>query len=97
MSVLAFHVNVAEEVDGALRLSVTLTVLVIPPPVTVIVAGLLPKLALAVFTMAVIVPLLEPDVGLTVSHVLSLLAVHVPLELTVTDWLGGFAAPCVAV
>ena len=64
---------------------------------TVIVALVVPRVALAVFTLAVIVPLLEPDVGLTVSHVALLLTAHVPLELTVMDWLAGFAAPWVAV
>ena len=81
----AFHVRVAEEVDGALRLRVTLTVRVIPPPVTVMTAVLLPRLTVDVFTLAVIVPLSEPDVGLTVNHDALSLAVHVPLELTVTD------------
>lgn len=82
---LAFHVKVAEEVDGALRLSVTLTVRVIPPPVTVMTAWLLPRLAVDVFTLAVIVELFEPEVGLTVSHDALPLAVHVPLETTITD------------
>ena len=62
------QVKVADDVDGALSVSVTVTVLVIPPPVTVIVALFGPRTAVAVFTLAVIVPLFEPDVGLTVSH-----------------------------
>ena len=64
---------------------------------TVIVAVLVPRVAVAVFALAVIVPLFEPDVGLTVSHVALLLTVHVPLELTVMDWLTGFAASWVTV
>jgi hypothetical protein len=83
---------VAEDVAGAFNVRVTFTVLVIPPPVTVMAAWLLPGLAVDVFTLAVIVPLFEPDVGLTVNHDALSLAVHVPFELTVTDWLAGFAA-----
>ena len=49
------------------------------------------------FTLAVMVPLFEPDAGLTVNQEASSLAVHVWFELTVTVWLAGFAAPCVAV
>jgi hypothetical protein len=79
------QVNVAEDVAGAFSVSATLTVLLIPPPVIVMVAVLLPRLALAVFTLAVIVPLFEPDVGLRVSHVAFSLAVHDPFELIVTD------------
>lgn len=86
-----------DEVDGAFSVSVTLTVLVIPPPVTVIVAVLLPRLTFAVFTLAVIVPLVEPDVGLIDNQEALSLTVHVPFELTVTVWFVGFAAPCVAV
>ncbi|OQW31273.1 MAG: hypothetical protein A4E20_14805 [Nitrospira sp. SG-bin2] len=96
-SAFASHINVADEVAGTFNVSVTLTVLVIPPPVTVIVAELLPRLAFAVFTLAVIVPLVEPDVGLSDNQVAPSLAVHVWLELTETVWLAGFAAPCVAV
>jgi hypothetical protein len=94
---LASQVRVAEEVAGAFSVSVTLTVLVIPPPVAVIVAVLLPRLAFAVFTLAVIVPLVEPDVGLIDNQEALSLTVHVPFELTVTVWFVGFAAPCVAV
>jgi hypothetical protein len=63
----------------------------------VIVALFGPRTAVAVFTLAVIVPLFEPDVGLTVSHDALSLAAQAWLELTVTDWLAGFAAPCVPV
>jgi len=94
---LAFQVRIAEDVAGAFNVSVTLTVLVIPPPVTVIVAELLPRLAFAVFTLAVIVPLVEPDVGLSDNQEAPSLAVHVWLELTETVWFAGFAAPCAAV
>jgi hypothetical protein len=57
------------------------------------VAVLLPRLAFAVFTLAVIVPLLEPDDGLTVNQEALSLAVQVWFELTVTVWVAGFAAP----
>ena len=90
---LALHVNVAEEVVGAFKVSVTFIVREIPPPVTVMTAVLVPRLAVEVFTLAVIVPLLEPDVGLTDNQEALSLAVHVPFELTVMGWLAGFAAP----
>jgi hypothetical protein len=94
---LAFHVRVAEDVAGTFNVSVTFTVRVMPPPVTVMVAVLLPRLALAVFTLAVTVPLFEPDVGLTVNHVALSVTVQDPFDVTVRDWLGGLAAPWVAV
>jgi hypothetical protein len=93
LSVLAFHVRVAEDVAGAFNVSVTFTVLVIPPPVTVITALLVPRLAVEVFTLAVMVPLLEPDAGLTVNQEALSLAVQDPFDVTVRDWLVGFAAP----
>jgi hypothetical protein len=68
-----------------------------PPPVTVIAPEWVPRLNPAVFTLAVIVPLLEPDVGLTVNHVASSLAVQDPFDVTVSDWLAGLATPWVAV
>jgi len=94
-SLLAFQVRVAEDVAGAFSVSVTLTVLVSPPPVTVIVAELLPWLAFAVFTLTVIVPLVEPDVGLIVNQEAEevLLADQDPFDVTVTDWFAGLAAP----
>jgi len=88
---------VTDEVADAFKVSVTFTVLVIPPPVTVITALLVPRLAVEVFTLAVIVPLFEPDVGLSDNQEAPSLAVHVWLELTETVWFAGFAAPCVAV
>ena len=82
---MASQVRVAEDVAGAFSVRGTLTVLVIPPPITVMVAVLLPRLAFAVFTLAVRVPLFEPEVGLTVNQEALALAVHVPLDVTVTD------------
>lgn len=86
----------AEDVAGAFNTSVTFTVLVIPPPVTVIADVLLPILAVAVFTLAVTIPLPEPDVGLTVNHDALSLAVQVPFDVTETDWFTGLAAPWTA-
>ena len=82
---MAFHDSVADEVAGAFNVSVTFTVLVMPPPATVIAAALLPRLEVAVFTLTVIVPLFDPDDGLTDSQETLSLAVQVPFELTVND------------
>jgi hypothetical protein len=81
--VFAFQVNVADELDGAFSVRETVAVLVMPPLVTVMVAELFPGLALAVFTLAVIFPLFEPDVGLSDNQEALSLAVHVPVELSV--------------
>jgi len=66
-----------------------------PPPVTVITALLVPRLAVEVFTLTVIVPLFEPDVGLIVNQEAEevLLADQDPFDVTVTDWFAGLAAP----
>lgn len=64
----AFQVNVTDELDGAFSVRVTFTVLVVPPLVTVMVVELFPWVAVAVLTLAVMAPLLEPDVGLRDSH-----------------------------
>jgi hypothetical protein len=77
---LASQVRVAEDVAGAFNVRVTFTVLVIPPPVTVTMALLLPRLAVEVFTLAVIVPLLDPEAGLMVNQLASSLTVQVPLD-----------------
>ena len=52
-----------------------------PPPITVMVAELFPWVAVAVFTLAVMVPLLEPDIGLSDSQDALSLTVHAPFEL----------------
>ncbi len=77
------------------NVSVTFTVLVVPPPVTVISALFVPRLAVEVFTLAVMVPLFEPDVGLIVNQEAEevLLADQDPFDVTVTDWFAGLAAP----
>lgn len=97
LSVFAFHVNVTDEVDRAFNVKVTFTVLILPPLVTVMVAVLFPWVALAVFTLAVMVPLFEPDVRLSDNQEAPSLAVHAPLESMVMVWADGLAAPCVAV
>lgn len=52
---------------------------------------------MAVLTLAVMVPLFEPDVGLSDSQEAPSLTVHVLFELMAMVWAEGFAAPCVAV
>ena len=94
---MAFHVKVTDELDGAFSVRVTFTVLVMPPLFTVMVVELFPWIAVAVLTLAVMVPLLEPDVGLSDSQGAPSLTVHVPFELMAMAWAEGFAAPCVAV
>jgi hypothetical protein len=66
VSVLGVQDKVADDVDGALNVRVTPTVFVSPPPVTVMVAVFVPTAAVAVFTLTVMLPLLEDDAGLTV-------------------------------
>jgi hypothetical protein len=41
-------------------------------------------------------PFPDPEAGLTVSHEVFVLAVQLPLDVTVTDWAAGFAAPWTA-
>ena len=72
-----------DELAGAFSVRVTFTVLVMPPPITVIVVELGPRVAVAVFTLAVMVPLLEPVVGLSDNQEALSLTVHAPLELIV--------------
>ena len=86
-----------DELDEAFSVRVTFTVLVMPPLFTVMVVELFPWVAVAVLTLAVIVPLLEPDVGLSDSQEAPSLTVHGPFALMAMVWTEGFAAPCVAV
>jgi hypothetical protein len=80
---------------GALSEYVTLTVLVSPPPVIVIVPVLFPTFAVAWSTETVTVPLLDPLAGLTESQLSPSVTLQEPLEVIVNDWLAGLAAPCV--
>ena len=71
--------------EGAETVNVTVTVLIVPPPVTLMTALLIPTIAVTKSTLAVTVPLPDPEAGLIVSHALLLLAVQVPFEVMVTD------------
>jgi hypothetical protein len=75
-------VNVAV---GALSVKATLTVRVRPPPVNVIVPVLLPRLAVAVSTVTVSVPLFEPLAGLTASQLIASLILHETLDVMGND------------
>ena len=72
-------------------------VFVMLPLFTVMVVELFPWIAIAVLTLAVMVPFLEPDVGLSDSHEAPSLTVHVAFELMAMVLAEGLAAPCVAV
>lgn len=48
-------------------------------------------------TLAVMTPLPLPEVGLSVSQTTSSLAVQLPFDVTVTDWLAGLEPPCTPV
>ena len=66
---LAFHVNVADEVAVALTVSVAATVFEeAPAALTVRVPLYVPAVSPAVFTLVVNVLLPLPDAGLTASH-----------------------------
>jgi hypothetical protein len=75
---------VADDVDAALRFNVMPTVLVMPPPVSVIVALFAPTEAVAVFTLTVMLALLEAEVGLTVSQPVFSLTLQLVLDVTAT-------------
>ena len=79
------QVKKADDVDGALSVRITVTVLVIPPPVTVMVPLLVPTMALVVFTLTITVLLLDPEVLLTVNQLAFLLTVHAVLDVTERD------------
>lgn len=86
-----------DELAGGFSVRVTLTVLVIPPLVTVMVVEFSPLVAVAVFTLTVTVPLLEPVAGLNDNQDALSLTVHAPFALMVMVWAAGLAALCVAV
>ena len=97
---LAFHVNVVDEVAGALTVSVTETVFEeMPAALTVRVPLYVPAVSPAVFTLVGNVRLPLPDAGLTASHEASSLTVQFNVPLVFVKeifWFAGFAAPCVA-
>lgn len=86
-----------DDVFCSFSVRMTFTVLVIPPLVTVMVVELFPLVAVAVLTLTVMVPLLEPDVGLSDNQETLSLALQAPFALIVMVWAAGLAAPCVAV
>ena len=67
---------------SALRVNVTSTVLVVPPPVRVMVALFAPTEAVAVFTLTVRVLLFEAVRGLTVSQLAFSLTLQLVFEVT---------------
>lgn len=79
--------------EAADTVNVTELVLVTPPFVTVIVALLGPTVVADKATLAAMDPSPLPDDGLSVSQDALLLAVQLPLELTVTVWLAGLIPP----
>ena len=85
VAVLAFQVRMAEELPDVLRVRVTEIVLAMPPPVIVIVPLLVPTVAVAVFTLTFILPLLDAEVGLTVSQLPLVLTVHDVLDMIDSD------------
>ena len=77
LTVTAFHVNVADEVAGALTVSVTATVFEeAPAALTVTVPLYVPALSPAVFTLVVNALLPLPVAGLTASQEASSLTVQ---------------------
>lgn len=75
-------VNVAA---GVLKVRVTLTVRVIPPPVIVIAPLFVPTVAVVISTLTVTLPLLEPVAGLTVSQLAESLTLQDPLDVIDND------------
>ena len=63
----------------------------------VIVPVLLPRLAVAVSTVTVSVPLFEPLAGLTLSQLTASVTLHVTLDVMDNDCAAGLVPPCVAV
>jgi hypothetical protein len=100
--VLAFQLNVAALVDGAVTVRVTGTDFVVAPEAaTVIVPFKVPAASPAVFTATVAVPVPEPEAGLIVSQgALSLadqLRVPPPVFAMLNACAAGFAPPALAV
>ena len=76
------QVRVADDVEAALTVKVTSTVFVTPPPVRVIVATLVPAVAVAVFTLTVMLPLLDAEAGLTVNQPTLSLTLQLVFDVT---------------
>ncbi|MDF0665868.1 MAG: hypothetical protein P0119_07295 [Nitrospira sp.] len=79
--------------EAADTVNVTELVLVTPAFVTVIIALFVSTAAADMATLATMDPSPLPDDGLSVSQDALLLAVQLPLELTVTVWLAGLPPP----
>lgn len=73
--------------------SVTPTVLVVFPAVTEMVAVLVWVETFPRSTLAIIVPLPEPEVVLSLSQAALTLAVQLLFAVTLTDWLAGLEPP----
>ncbi len=73
--------------------SVTPIVLVVLPAVTEMVALLICVETFPRSTLAIIVPLPEPEVVFNLSQAALTLAVQVPFAVTFTDWLAGLELP----
>ena len=74
--------RVAEDVAGALNVSVTFTLRVRPPPFSVMTALFVPTVAVLVFTLTVTLPLLELEAGFTDNQLALSLTVHDVLDVT---------------
>jgi hypothetical protein len=79
--------------EVAETVKVTLTFFTVPPPVTVIVAVCVPTETPPRLMLAERVPFPDPEVGLSVSQAALSLAVQLPFEVTVRDWLVGLELP----
>lgn len=83
--------------EAAETVRVTVTFLTAPPPVTVMAAVCVPTGTPPRLMLAETVPFPDPEVGLSVSQLALSLAVQVPFEVTVIDWLAGLGLPDMAV
>lgn len=83
--------------EAAETVRVTLTVFAVPPLVTVMAAVCVPTGTPARLILTEMVPFPDPEVGLSVSQPALSLAVQLPFELTVMDWLAGLELPDTAV
>ena len=83
--------------EAAETVRATLTFLTVPPPVTVMVAVCVPTKTPPRLILAEMVPFPDPEVGFSVSQAALSLAVQLPFELTIIDWLAGLELPDTAV
>lgn len=83
--------------EAAETVRVTLTFLIVLPPVTVMAAVCVPTGTPPRLMLAEMVPFPDPEVGLSVSQPALSFAVQLPFEFTVIDWLAGLELPNTAV